>query len=429
MLSRTSRILLVVAAIAVIAYLLLDRASDDDKKEDTARLATFNMADVDDVTLQRADATLRFAREDSVWRMTAPVQDIAEPTAVIPLLHALEHADVARNLGATDDLVPFGLDPPEVKVTLRAGRRTLLEAELGKRTVDEGWTYARSASRDLLLVPTDVARAASLPVNAYRNQRVLDFQTHDITRYELRTKNESMTWTRRGHGWSTTQESGDTIAGDSVAVEAVLRRLRGLRVGSFMADADTVLVEPVTTLTVWQADDTQFATVAFWRREERWFAYVDRYQRTVVIDDVSDLVGLTRNALRDRRVLKFSPEDAVRITFTYPTVSGELVRAGGAWSFPNPAMGRIDPKQAADFVRALRALKWDGPAYASAASDSKFGISIVGVDGRILDQVSIEARDSEPSWYVSSSSAKGSYMIERGKLDHLATLFQRVRAR
>lgn len=427
MLSRTSRILLVVAVIAVAAWLWIERGSRRAAPEGPDRLAVFDAARVDGIVIERKGDTLRFARADSAWRMTAPVPDAAEPSAVLSLLDALEHADIARDLGAPDDLAPFGLDPPQARITLLTGADTLLDASIGKGTVDEAWTYACPASRELVLVPTDIARAATLPVASYRNQRVLDFQRRDVARYSLTAPDHATAWRRGTVGWFAV-EAGDTIPGDSVAVESVLRRLRGLRVASFLAAPDTTLGEPGATLTLVRPDGTRLATVRVANRDARWIAAVDRDRRTVVVDDdVSDLVAHTTTDLRERRLLQFSPPGAARIRIVLPSVSGELVRTAGRWSFPNPSLGRVDADRAADLVRALRALKWDEPSASAAKKESGFGVLIVDADGGILDEVAFEPPAAGTLWFARSRSDGVARRIEAAKLDHLAALFRQLR--
>ncbi|HEX6790986.1 MAG TPA: DUF4340 domain-containing protein [Candidatus Krumholzibacteria bacterium] len=427
MLSKTTRILLVVAVLAAAAWLWVQRGSRTPEGDAPDRLAQFDRAAVDGVVLRRGEETLRFVRTDSLWEMTEPVSDRAEPSAVISLLDALERADIARDLGQADDLAPFGLDPPLARITLFAGADTVLDASIGKRTVDDAWSYARSKHRDLVLVPTDVARAATQPVAAYRNRRVLDFQLRDVARYALSAPDHATAWRRCGDGWCAV-EHGDTVAGDSVAVDAVLRRVRGLRVASFIDAPDTLLGAAGATLTLVQPDGARIATVRFAKRGAHWVAAIDRDHRTVTIDDdVSDLVAHTTTDLRERRLLQFSPTDAMRIVISLPGVSGELVRAAGHWAFPNPSMGRVDANRAADLVRALRSLKWDDPSGPAVAMDSGFSILIEDTRGGILDEVSFRAPATGTLWVARSRSDGTTRRIDAAKLDHLAALFQQLR--
>ena len=431
MFSRTTRILLVAALLAGGAYFLFSRLSNGPDSDDALRLVNFDIGRVDGIVLKRETDTLRFAREDSLWRMTEPVPDRAEYSTIRSLLNALDHAEIARDLGATDDPTQFGLDPPQTMITLLTGTDTTLAVALGKRSVDDAWCYARiGTGANLLLVPTDIARSASLPRDAYRDQRVVDFQLREVGRYVLTTDAHGTTWIRRESGWVSQPFDGDAIVGDSVAVETVLRRLRGLRAAEFL-DGDAPLPVDATegSIQLWRPDNTLLAQVSFHHvRDARWIVSNSlRVQAMVIDDDVSDLFQHTTNSLRDRRLIQFSPPDAERIEVVLPDVQGEIVRTGGVWAFPNPAMGRIDPERAADFVRALRALKWTDVAQAADLEATRFSITVTGAGGTILDQMRAGPR-SDGTFLVTSRSTRATWTIDRELLDALAATFARLKA-
>jgi hypothetical protein len=434
MFSRTTRVLLLAALLAAGAYFLLAR-SGDRTTEDPSRLLTFDVARVDGVILGRIDTTLRFARSDSLWRVIEPVSDTAESATITSLLDALRHAHIARNLGAPDDLAPFGLDAPDVRITLLSGVDTLGAVSIGKRTVDAAWCFARAGSEDLLLIPTDVARAASLPRDAYRSRRVVDFQLRDVADYVVAGEDHGTAWARGARGWFSVPEPGDTVRGDSVAVESVLRRLRGLRVAAFVADADSHLVRTSTPLG--DISLRQIARPPYTRptiplahlsiyRNARGTLVIERVSGRAVLvdDDLRDVFEPTTTSLRDRRLLQFAPPDVARVELVSPSASGSIVRAGGAWSFPNPARGRVDPRRAADFIRALRALKWTSPASTgtSAFHPAHFSVTMTDAGGNMIDQMQA-VPGPQGTWYVTSRSSRGTWQIEGERLTALSGQF------
>jgi hypothetical protein len=209
---------------------------------------------------------------------------------------------------------------------------------------------------------------------------------------------------------------------------SVLRRLRGLRVAEFRAESDSLPPQTFAGhVVLWGRDGAPLANLVFHRLPDgRWAA---RDGRTVIVDgDLTDLFQHTLTGLRDRRLLQFSPLDAQRIRIDLPSCSGELVRAGGQWSFPNPAAGRIDPERAAGFVRALRALTWDEPAPSPHSVSSNHEVLITGAEGAILDEVRIEPRTGASRWYASGRSSGGTRLVDPAKFEHLAALFRALGA-
>ncbi|HET6349861.1 MAG TPA: DUF4340 domain-containing protein [Candidatus Krumholzibacteria bacterium] len=438
MFSRTTRILLLVAALAVGTYLLVERPDwhrADVSEEAREELAPFDIARVDDVILQRPSDTLRFVRTDSTWSMVQPLEDAVEPGAIGTLLHALDKAHVERHLGPAQNPARYGLATPDVRIVLVGGGETLLDVAIGKHTVDNAWCYARTTTNDVLLIPPDVHHAATLPRDAYRDRRVANFQLRDVDGYELRTADHTTHWARRSTGWFALVH-GDTLEGDTVAVEAVLRRLRGLRATSFAAGSDTLSGadgSPAATIELWKRGHAHLMTLWFTGHDSQWRIRDDRYHRICVVDDdLSDVFAHTTTGLRERHLLRFDPTDALRIVFTTASVSGELVRTGGHWAYPNPSLGHVNADHAADLVRGLRALKWTRPPAASIPAPhaaAPFVISIRGRDDTILDELRAAPAPGDSLWCVTSHSSAGPWLIEHASLAALADQFSRVRSR
>jgi hypothetical protein len=149
-----------------------------------------------------------------------------------------------------------------------------------------------------------------------------------------------------------------------------------------------------------------------------------------VNDDLSDLFAHSVNDLRERRLLQFDPAVTHRINFASPSSTGELVRAGGLWSFPNPVMGHVDPKYASDFVRALRALKWTEPGYDVARGTGRvyYRIEIMGEGDKMIDQLTAGPLDASTSW-VTSLSSRGTWLVANARLDDVANKFARLKQR
>lgn len=423
-----------VALLAAGAYLLIERPREraHDRNEATSdRLASFDAASIDSIVIERPHDTVRLTRADSTWRLIAPVSDTAEPGTMGALLNALRTADIERNLGPERDLSPYGLDHPDAVITLASAHHVVLEVAVGKNTVDNAWCYARAASGDVLLVPTDVHQSSTLPADAYRDHRVAAFQVNDVTAYAIRSPNNRISWYRHATAWYALA-GRDTVAGDSVAAPSPLHRLRGLRVASFPAPGDTVAApaDSQRVMTLWMGP--RHVTLRFARNGNSWLVRDAGTARAMLVnDDIHDLFAHTITELRDRRLLQFDPAVTERIVLLTPTTTGgEIVRAGGHWSFPNPALGRVDPGHAADFVRALRALKWSEPGGEAARTGAHFlfRIEIRGAGGKMIDQLAAGPYDATTCW-VSSLSSRGSWLIARSTLDDIASRFARLKER
>ncbi|HXV13238.1 MAG TPA: DUF4340 domain-containing protein [Candidatus Krumholzibacteria bacterium] len=437
-LSRTSRVLFVLAAAAVAAFALLElprRRAAEREMDHARRLFPPFAASVDRVEIVRPGARVLLEARGTRWEVVEPVHDAAEYSRVATLLDALARAYVERNLGPTDDDARFGLSPPVAVVTVSAAGDTLAYLELGAHTVDGAFAYARRDDRDIVLVPPALVSAAALPTDAFRDQNLVRFDPGEVEAFTVRRDGEApVRWTRhRADAWFTVV-AGDTVAGDSVEVPAHLRRFRGMRVRAFVDPADTLgaFAHASGSVTFHKRAPAPAVTIRFAARSDSsYWARTDGESRVIdVHGDVASALDASPARLRDRRLLQFDPRRARRIQVVTPDTSAVLVRAGDAWALPNPALGRIDPDAATDFVRALRTLRYrsvvDGTP--NDLEPPAFTLVIAGDGDTILDELRGRPRAGEAAaWIVTSRSSRAISELAADDVEALADRLRRLR--
>jgi hypothetical protein len=434
-LSRRLLLLFLLALLAVGAYLAIElpqRREEQNALLRAARLFDLDPGTIDAVELDRPGASLHFRLQGTHWVMTSPLRDDAEPGVVAPIVSGLASAEVMRDLGPDDTPGRFGLAPPAVTIRLFAGADTAAVLDVGSLTVDQSAAYARRRDGHVLLVPTEFQRSTTLDVDDYRSRRVVVFDLLAVRWFEIDSRVTGHTAWRRGvrETWFTVV-AGDTVAGDSIAVPAVLRRLRGMRVRAFAADADTT-VAPLVAVTIHKEDGSSQAVRFFATAGNVFLARVGGNPRTVEIaDDPTDIAAGSVATLRDRRLLQFDPARALRLTVTTADTSAVLVRAGGAWALPNPAMGTIDRERAADFIRALRGLRYEtppGPGGADPRVKPRFSLVIYGAGDTILEELyCTPAPGGSSLWFAYSRSLGGVCEIQGAALEAIAARLAHLR--
>jgi hypothetical protein len=90
----------------------------------------------------------------------------------------------------------------------------------------------------------------------------------------------------------------------------------------------------------------------------------------------------------------------------------------------------VDRDHAADFVRALRGLKWSEPGGEAARTGAHFlfRIEISGAGGKVIDRLTAGPYDAATCW-VDSPSSRGTWLIARSALDDIAAKFAQVKQR
>ncbi len=415
-LSRTSRALFVVAVVVIAAFALVElprRRAAERSQEHARRLFPPFAAPVDAVDIVRPNDRVHVEVRGTHWQVVQPVDDTAEYSRVATLIDAVEKAEVERNLGPAENAA-YGLAPPVAVVTLTAAADTVAYLELGARTVDDAMVYARRRDGDVVLVAPNIITAATLPAAAYRDQRLVRVDVDEIAAFSVRHGSEpAVRWNRRGTDAWFTVARGDTVAGDSVEVPVYLRRFRGMRVRSFVDPADTTgaFDRLAGVVTFHKRAPHPAVTLRFAARADSGYVgRVDGESRVVVVHgDVPGALDASVATLRDRRLLQFSPLRAKRIQVATADTSAVLIRAGGAWALPNPALGRVDPRAAADLVRSLRALRYARVVETSPrdVEPSTFTLSVAAEGDTILDELRGRPRPgSDDAWIVTSRSSR-----------------------
>jgi len=129
-------------------------------REDSLNKSTFNLRDKTVLTFDRDGANflkiddskkpIVIAKKDNVWRLSLPIETAADFTAVDGLVGRLYQSRMKAFVAddGTKDLKKYGLDKPQVTVTVGAGSARA-ELALGAKTED-GNVYARDLSRPMI---------------------------------------------------------------------------------------------------------------------------------------------------------------------------------------------------------------------------------------------------------------------------------------
>lgn len=190
-----------------------------------------------------------FARTNSDWRMTAPVNARGDYGAIEGLLTRLT-TTMMTAIETTDvsDLKKYGLDKPASTLAVKAGSAT---STLAVGTTVDGKAYARDLSRPLVFT-VDPAFATELLKDAtdYRRKDLLEFRSFSLKEATFTRGAETIVLkkTRAANDapdkWTVTVGSATRDA-DGAAVDDLLSKVATLRADSFVAAAPSAAVTPV----------------------------------------------------------------------------------------------------------------------------------------------------------------------------------------
>ena len=231
----------------------------------------FDRDAVDAVVVAGAARAVRLAKGESEWTMTAPWQTRGDYGMVEGLIGRLRTAQM-RSIETEEasDLSAFGLDRPEITITIAAGSAQAI-LSIGEES-PAGTFYARDVSRSLVFtvdsaLVTELRKAAveyrqknlfaSRPFNSTRLDVTRDGQTVAFQKIDATDDGEEETWR---------QVAPAERDVDRTKMDDLLTRLSNLRAQSFLESrADTGLDSPTLTVTVQFDEGTREESVAFGR--------------------------------------------------------------------------------------------------------------------------------------------------------------------
>jgi len=430
--TRTTIAFFVVALILVAWMLIVERPADEARRVEDATSRDLYDIDFDRATsirIVRPADTLALAMVDTHWDVVAPVRDLAYQGSVGRVLKVLSDAQIDRDLGPTDDLGPFGLAPPEINITILSPAGTMMSLDIGNFTVDKSSIYVRrSGEKNVLLASTSIRRACLYDVEDWRNRRVLNFDLSAVTEYTVETGSEAMRWRRRGDTWWTVQ-NGDSILGDTEAVEGILRRIRGLRVRRFPEaseygdrfDFARLRVEVVKT-----APAPAQRLSMLWSSTGYPFIRTEHDGRVVETDSaVVGVFDVNVWDLRDKRPLIFDPGSVKRVEISAVDTTASLVLRGTEWGSPNPSISRLDQGRVRVLLSSIASLRFESPPrdLPKPSRESVFRLVLYGSDANLIDEFSCYEGDAQDTW-VSYSPSVGTTTVSA---DAVRRIVERLR--
>lgn len=240
------------------------------------RILNFERDKVDSIEIAQGDSVVVLARSGSSWVVKQPVPTRGDYSAIEGLLTRIASGSMTKLVesapsGASapadpSTLTKYGLDKPEVRVTLGAGsaRATLA---VGKE--EEGAVYARDQARGIVFT-VDPALATDLkkPADEYRNKDVFEFRSFNLARIRITRGTETHEFQKvagTGEGasdkWQRVVAGGAATDVDSAKIDDLLGKLTALRAQSFVSGKEAALVDNPAIVVSASYDEGKFERV------------------------------------------------------------------------------------------------------------------------------------------------------------------------
>ncbi|WDT74137.1 MAG: DUF4340 domain-containing protein [Candidatus Manganitrophus sp.] len=441
-------ILLSLVLIALGGYLYFVEIPGEKKKQEAEieekRLYGFSQTAVTNLSIQtRNGASIDFLHEpadpDNPWRITHPVEAIANEAAASSLASQVERLQASRMIEEkAEDLKEFGLDPPIYTVIVTLNRVDTEILEVGSENLTGSEVYVRKgAGTPVYLAPASIKQALNKELKDWRRQELFRFASTDVKRVQIESPHQQIEITREEEGWQIrwpSERSGHQkpiqAKGDPNEISNLLGSLSSLRGDDFIdtrkADWLKGLGEPILKLTLlvgalehpavfykapFEPDAVYAVTTPaapIYKLSEREFKILEE----------------PASSYRDRRVVDLV--DPVLIEQISIKKGGESVflerKEGEWWMKKGETSKKVDSTGINGLLFELNELRVDRfpepapPPAKAGLSNPEWSVQLKGKEGKSLGQVSFGRIEGDLA-YVQSSNQPGPVLLKKEEVD------------
>lgn len=239
--NRLSTILLVLTAIGLAVFVGTThrwRFSTERVIQPGTALFQFDPDEISGISIKNGDQSFRIQRSDDGWHLTKGLEDSASPEAVNTLIQTALETPVLDRIDATEirddkNLSGYGVLKSSLQIDFKGDKPPSLL--IGKTSPDGTRQYVSfENSKTVYLIPKDIVRLITLPIEKYRDLRLLPIDPAQVERIVFRKGNSSLELQRDASGWKILRPLN--APADDSAVEDLLSKIHALRLESFQSE-------------------------------------------------------------------------------------------------------------------------------------------------------------------------------------------------
>ncbi len=366
---RTTFALLVVAvALAVyIKFYESQRPNTTEARRRAGQVLNLERDQLDGIVIQNGDDRIELRRDGEKWRLEAPIKDQADASAVQGLISNLDFWPKDDTIPAKEidiaKLQEFDLAKPKLRLKL-SGKNMPPEILFGREAALENRMYVRfENSRDVFIARTAVKNDIAKKPEDFRDRKLTDLTTLQVTRVILKTPAGEMELEKQGDVWSIVKPL--RARADGQKVSDLISQVTSARVTQFVADDrgdlhPYGLAQPRGAITIFKAEDKEGQALQIGAPDEKekeqvYVRYAPRSFVYTLPKKIEEMLKTTPAELRDRHLVRFDSNSLDRMTLEAPgRAKTVLARQDQRWTIANK---NNQPANVSEVNRLLEALK------------------------------------------------------------------------
>ncbi len=455
--------LLVLLAGFVYIYEIRGREAREETERLEGQLVQFEIEDVERVEVTTENGTVLATRSEGQWSILEPAPVAADGEAIDSLVDRVRNARHERVVAeAAEDLAPFGLDDPSVRVSIGITGGAQVTVAVGKDTpVGPNLYVTTGDDRTVYSIARTLRNGLDKNLLDLRDRTVLDFEESAVEAIEITTPELTTSLQRDTEdaepSWAATQPF--TGRADEETIEDLLSSLHTAEAEAFVLDAepdDAQLAEyglddPDVSLTLRVGEGASHALLVGGDSEEpdgRFAMHPGGRSVFVVGTALVEDLPSSADTLRNKQVLALARERVKSMRLVGDGQPIRLERDGVDWRITEPRPIEADASAVSRLLSTLQDLRAEGFGGPGQADEDWLTVTIglgdadtsdndetlqlrVGATTRI---VPLEERDNEDAEevearFVTSTGDAGTYIVSAGDLEGLQVALFDLRAK
>jgi hypothetical protein len=397
----------------------------------------FSKGSITKINVERENIKMGFEKKENNWIVkSGELNSKGESSEVINLLSSIDVGKI-KSFEEEDpkDLALFGLDKPEIKITLSekddAKSHVLL---IGSIKGDTHYAKTEGSKNVFALETALVAKFPKDPLD-FLSKKLFDFAKENVTGFETKTQNETIKAVNKGEKdteWKL--EEPIETATDTATINSLLFDLSGAQVMEYV-------IGKAENLETYGLDSPQKSFAMNLKDKNKQALFVGKETLTTgtffamrsgessiftVKKDSLDKIFRTLHELRNKSLVSLKMEDATKIELKYPEKTFELVVSGDDWSLTKPEKnGDIKSFKARDVLWTLNNLEFVEVIEATLTEETtglnkpKLEVTVWDKDKKQLAHVKVGEKTEDALYYAQTEGKPSIYKIKERFLDEI----------
>jgi hypothetical protein len=308
-------------------------------------------------------------KEGEHWKLTAPVNTQGDDDEISNFLNNIRSERIETFISETpEELKPLGLDPPLILLEIQAEKaKQSWTLKIGKQYDEHSYYAQRGQPENVITVSESLVETLSKNPLSFMDKSLITFKDEEITAIESRDGKETAHVVRDSSKmgqWKFKNDEDGAV--DSATVNTLLLDLQEARIQKFAPSKQLKLFgldAPKKVLTFFKKDGSQETLQLGNTDKNKQHFFVTRSVDQSVFEldaDTVKKVFRSRNDFKDKKLLKFNPEQVARIQIKYPDKTFELKKQDKQWVLTRPEeMDDLKPFVGKDILWTLNNLEYE----------------------------------------------------------------------